>query len=177
MNTNKLKTIFVSTKTGVDEYKKQGCKKIAYSECSAWVKEKLKCENYKNNHQDTRSDTIMVLNDGNLVQQSQTIDKVFKRFALYKTRDFTLEDRKKFETKHWTEAFRKVNEEETMKISEYKCIDIANKVYNNQKFYVEDLNNFVDLVRDNINRESIIELKHVLKIVEYPLEKENKRKN
>ena len=54
-----------------------------------------------------------------------------------------------------------------MKISEYKCIHIENKVYNNQKFYVEDLNKFVDLVRDNINRETIIELKYVLKMVEY----------
>ena len=101
MKTKNLKTIFVSTKPGMEQYKKQGCKKINYSECSAWVKEKLKCENYKNNHQDNRYDTIMVLNDGNLVQQSQTIDKVFKRFALNKKRDFILEDRKKLETKHW----------------------------------------------------------------------------
>ena len=95
------------------------------------------------------------------------MDKVFKRFALNKKRDFILEDRKNIVTKHWIDAFKKVNEEEKMKMNSYKCIEIANKVYNNQKFYVEDLNKFVDLVRDNINRKTTIELKHVLKIIEY----------
>ena len=41
---------------------------------------------------------------------------------------------------------------------------------------MEDLNKLVDLVSEDVNRETIIELKHVLKIVEYSW-KHKKEKN
>ena len=173
--TGETKAIMVSTRDGVPHYERQGCQRIKWSLCSEWVKKKLELEGHRTNHVDSDEDNVMVLNNGQLRLSTQNFETLFKRFVVdEKTRMGTGLSKdldivpERFRHSHWTKTFRKIIDESNVEpLSEFRRNEIAKMLI---EAYEKDKNNiyFDQIVKNDLNNRSIIKIRNVLKLVEYP---------